>query len=193
MTEEMTYLGVKFYDVVRQALRHGDPSEVSMFFGLPQGQMAYVMDGMFGDRARRLAGKGLPYDIDAGHYLDSGRFSCSTELHGKDVVKDGAPAWHRDAFDLLVDHWWIVRSWAQQDAGLTALMTRTGSQARIHAISELKACDVRDLAAATFHRIRMSACMPMQLAHLFADAEASHDRVAVAAGGRGLNAASINH
>lgn len=193
LREEMTYLGVRFYDVVRLALRHGNPSDVSMFFGLPQGQMAYVMDGMMGERAARLSGMGLPYLVDSSSIFDLGKIALPDGFRGQSAVGEAAPQWHSQALDLLVDHWWIVRGWAQKDPGMTALITRTKSPLRIDAIASMAPGDVRDVANATFNSIRMDSSMPMQLSHLFADAQAAHDRIAVVMAGRGICAPTFSH
>lgn len=187
-SEQRSWLGTRFFEVARRALRH-DISEASEFFRIPQGQIAYVVGSIERGPLEALCKIGLPYEVVGQKARVEG--DVEVRLNGMTLVDPGElEGWRREAFDLCVDHYWTVQGWARQDAGMAALMAGITNRGEVDAIANMHPRVLRKLAAATYGKIQIEQSMCMHMAMIFADAHASPDRVAIARSGCRISAAA---
>lgn len=181
LMEQRQWLGTQFIEVARRGLRR-DITEAGGFFGMPQGQISYVIGSISRGQTETLCKIGLPYQVAGLGQLLEGRIEENLEQRGQ-VDPTSLEGWRREAFDHCVDHFWVLQSWAQRDLGLTALMGGLRKRSEAEAIASMSPRVLRKLAAATYGSFHIDHSMCMQMAMLFADADASPDRVAVARSG----------
>jgi len=179
--DDVLYLGTKYFEVIRSGLRR-DIAQASTFFGIPEGQLGYVIGSISQQRLAELASLGMPYQVPGpDSFAVSG---ARTMRSSKGPLDQGLMVdWQKKALDLANDHWWIARDWARESPGLAALQFGVGTNKEMQLIADLPSRDIRELAELTYDKLIMEGSMAMQMSFLFADAEASPDRVAVARAG----------
>lgn len=174
--EQRKWLGCQFLGVVRRALRR-EPAEASQFFSLDPSTL-YVLQTIPREQLPQLCGTGLPYQFKGLAWHLQSEMAQGPKENPGDLV-----GWKREAFELCVDHFWMLQSWCHKDLGLAALLGGIRCHSTVQAIAGLHPAALKRLATAMYTQMVFDQSQCVQLALLFADASASADRIAVARAG----------
>lgn len=187
-SEQRMWLGHQYLEILRRAARR-DISGAGEFFGVPQGQIGYVLAGFQKQAIEIVCKAGLPYHVWGLARMLEGDYV--SRLEAVDPPDLGTmPDWKREALEFSVDHFWIVQSWMKGDLGCGALMAGLKRRQEAEALASLHPRLVKRLAWAMHGHFNINGSMAMQMAVIFADAQASQDRVLIARSGCKIMAAA---
>lgn len=187
-SEQRLWLGQQFLEILRRGARR-DIGGAGEFFGVPQGQIGYVLAGFQRQAIDTVCMAGLPYHVAGlGRMLEGDYVSRLEDVQQPE--QGGMPDWKREALEFSLDHFWIVQSWMKTDLGGGALMAGLKRRQEAEALASLHPGLVKRLAWAMHGSFKINGSMAMQMAVIFADAQASQDRVLIARSGCKIMAAA---
>lgn len=187
-SDQRLWLGQQFLDILRRAVRR-DISVAGEFFAVPQGQIAYVLAGFQKQAIDVVCKVGLPYHVHGLSRMLEGSYATRLEdVAAPDLA--GMPEWRREAVEFSVDHFWLLQSWLKADLGVGAMLGGLRKRHEAEILAEMHPRLLKKLAWAMHGHFHLNSAMAMQMALIFADAQASQDRVLIARSGCKLMAAA---